>query len=119
MRTKEFFILAITGLTTICLATAVWAAPQKMKMTTEIPSSITIADKVETGIGTLTFEDGFPTEETAQKIYDQLDFQRAVESVMMTTPGASVHAFAQAIRKYGPDNEIAIIWPRMDSKVHC
>ena len=117
MRTKEFFILAITGLTTICLATAVLAAPQKMKMTTEIPSSITIADKVETGIGTLTFEDGFPTEETAQKIYDQLDFQRAVESVMMTTPGASVHAFAQAIRKYGPDNETAIIWPRMDSKV--
>ena len=117
MKTKEFFILAITGLTTICLATAVWAAPPKMKMTTEIPSSITIADKVETSIGALTFEDGFPTEETAQKIYDQLDFQRAVESVMMTTPGASVHAFAQAIRKYGPDNETAIIWPRMDSKV--
>ncbi|MGB5747733.1 MAG: DUF1254 domain-containing protein, partial [Desulfobacterales bacterium] len=117
MKTKEFFILAITGLTTICLSTAVWAAPPKMKMTTEIPSSITIADKVETSIGALTFEDGFPTEETAQKIYDQLDFQRAVESVMMTTPGASVHAFAQAIRKYGPDNETAIIWPRMDSKV--
>jgi hypothetical protein len=46
-----------------------------------------------------------------------LDFQRAVESVMMTTPGASVHAFAQANRKYGPDNEAALIWPRMDSKV--
>ena len=92
-------------------------SPSKMKMTTRIPQEITIADKVETSVGTLTFEDGFPTEETAQKIYDQLDFQRAVESVMMTTPGASVHAFAQANRKYGPDNVAALIWPRMDSKV--
>jgi hypothetical protein len=70
MKTKEFFILAIAGLTAICLSTAVCAAPPKMKMTTEIPSSITIADKVETSIGTLTFEDVFPTEDTAQKIYD-------------------------------------------------
>ena len=52
-----------------------------MKMTTEIPKSIMIEDKIESRIGTLTFEDGFPTEETAQKIYDQLDFQRAVERV--------------------------------------
>ena len=92
-------------------------APPKMKMTTEIPASIEIPDEVETRLGTLRFEGGFPTEETAQMIYDQLDFQRAVESVMMTTPGASVHAFAQANRKYGPDNVTAIIWPRMDSKV--
>ena len=91
--------------------------PAKMKMTTEIPPEITIADKVESRIGTLTFEDGFPTEETAQKIYDQLDFQRAVESVMMTTPAASLTGFRNGIREYGPDNETAIIWPRMDSKV--
>jgi len=41
-----------------------------------------IPERVDSRIGTLTFEDGFPTEETANKIYDQLDFQRAVESVM-------------------------------------
>lgn len=103
--------LMITGTSTLA------RQPPKMKMTTQIPAEITIADKVETSIGALTFKDGFPTEETAQKIYDQLDFQRAVESVMMTTPGASVHAFAQANRKYGADNEAALIWPRMDSKV--
>ena len=62
--------------------------PPKMKMTTDIPASIQIPDAVETRLGTLRFEDGFPTEETAQKIYDQLDFQRAVESVIMTTPAA-------------------------------
>lgn len=93
------------------------SAPPTMEMTTEIPADIAIADTVETSIGTLTFDDGFPTEETAQKVYDQLDFQRAVEAVMMTTPGASVHAFAKANRELGPDNQAAIIWPRMDSKV--
>ncbi len=96
MKTINFLTLALAILLATSLTTVSRAAPPKMKMTTEIPPEITIADKVETSIGDLTFEDGFPTEETAQKIYDQLDFQRAVESVMMTTPGASVHAFAQA-----------------------
>ena len=96
---------------------ALAAQPPAMKMTTEIPPEITIPDRVATRIGTLEFEGGFPTEETAAKIYDQLDFQRAVESVMMTTPGASLSAFRNAIRQYGPDNETAIIWPRMDSEV--
>ena len=118
MKLTSLFTLAACGLMATNIAVAMSSSPPpKMKMTTEIPPEITIADKVKTSIGDLTFEDGFPTEETAQKIYDQLDFQRAVESVMMTTPGASVHAFAQAIRKYGPDNETAVIWPRMDSKV--
>ena len=90
----------------------------RMKMTTEIPPAITIPDEVETRLGTLRFEDGFPTEETAQKIYDQLDFQRAVESVILTTPAASLTGFRNGIREYGPDNQTAIIWEeRMDSKV--
>ena len=71
------------------------APPPKMKMTTEIPASIKIPDVVETRLGTLRFEDGFPTEETAQKIYDQLDFQRAVESVILTTPAALVDRIPQ------------------------
>ncbi len=40
--------------------------PTAMKMTTEIPASIEIPDEVETRLGTLRFEGGFPTEETAQ-----------------------------------------------------
>ena len=42
-----------------------WAKPPKMKMTTDIPVSITTPDKVKTRIGTLEFFDGFPTEATA------------------------------------------------------
>ena len=61
-----------------------------MKMTTEIPANVLIPDKVETRLGTLEFFDGVPTAETAQKIWDNQDFSRAVESMIMTTPAASL-----------------------------
>jgi hypothetical protein len=35
-------------------------------------------DSVGTRIGTLRFEKGYPTPETARKLYDEMDFQRAV-----------------------------------------
>jgi hypothetical protein len=47
----------------------------KMKMTTDIPQSLTTPDKVETRIGTLNFFDGFPDKATVEKVYDNLDFQ--------------------------------------------
>ncbi|MEJ2333969.1 MAG: hypothetical protein P8Y08_14485, partial [Desulfobulbaceae bacterium] len=40
-------------------------------------------DKIETNFGTLEFEYGaYPTEETAQKIYDEMDLQRATQAYM-------------------------------------
>jgi hypothetical protein len=53
--------------------------PQKYKMTTSIPPEITVPDSVETRLGTLKYFDGLPDKETVQKVYDNLDFQRAVE----------------------------------------
>jgi hypothetical protein len=117
MKVKPFIPLALAGAMFASMSTFAGEAT-KMKMTTEIPESIKIPDVVESRIGTLQFEDGFPTEETAQKVYDQLDFQRGVESVILTTPGGSLAGFRKGIREYGPDNETAIIWEeRMDSKV--
>ena len=63
----------VVGLT---VSSAVAQAP-KMKMTTEIPTGIATPDKVETRLGTLTSVDGVPDAATAQKVYDNLDFQRA------------------------------------------
>ncbi|WP_222435026.1 DUF1254 domain-containing protein [Falsiphaeobacter marinintestinus] len=105
-------------LVSTCLGSLVLADGTAMKFTTDIPPEITIPDTLETRFGTLTFDGGFPTEETAQKIYDQIDFQRAVESVLMTTPGASLQGFRKGMQEFGPDNETAVIWTqRMDSKV--
>ncbi len=87
------------------------------KMTTQMPENVLLPDEVETRLGTLKFFDGVPTAETAAKVWDQLDFQRAVECMILTTPAASLSGFRRGIREYGPDNETAIIWAdRLDSK---
>ncbi len=89
-----------------------------MKMTTEIPANVQTPDRTETRLGALEFVDGFPTAETSQKVWDHLDFSRAVEVMIMTTPAASLVGFRKGIRQWGPDNETMIIWEgRMDSKV--
>ena len=110
MKMKSLAIMAITGLMVASLTTAAWAAPPKYKMTTEIPANVITPDKVETSIGTLEFNDGFPTEETAKKVWDNLDFVRAVEAMIMTTPAASLVGFRKGIRDFGPDNETMIYW---------
>ena len=57
---------------------------------TPIPSSIITPDKVETRIGTLEFFDGFPSPETTQKVYDNLDFLRGVEVFLNGIPITSL-----------------------------
>ncbi len=54
--------------------------PAKFKMTTEIPQGIATPDVVNTRLGQLKFFDGFPDDSTVEKLYDNLDFQRAVQA---------------------------------------
>ena len=114
--------LTIVSLTVTCLLAASLVLPAradtpKFKMTTDVPDNVLIPDEVDTRLGTLKFFDGVPTEETAAKVWDHLDFQRAVESMILTTPAASLSGFRRGIREFGPDNETAIIWEeRLDSK---
>ena len=49
-------------------------------------------DKVETPIGTLEFFDSLPTPETSQKVWDNLDFMRGVETFLNGIPIASLEA---------------------------
>ena len=107
------------GLVALCLTALlpVAAGAQQMVMTTDVPDGISAPDELETRFGTLTFRDGFPTPETTQAVYDQLDFQRALEAALMTTPAASLAAFRNANRERGPDNTSGLLWRRMDSKV--
>jgi hypothetical protein len=57
-----------------------------------IPPQIMTPDTVQTRIGTLKFADGVPTPETAQAIYDNLDFLRGVEVFLDFVPAASMEA---------------------------
>jgi hypothetical protein len=116
MRCKPIALLGAGLLAAACASVALAGAP-KMKMTTDIPTNVITPDKTETRLGTLEFVDGVPTEATSQKVWDHLDFSRAVEAMIMTTPAASLVGFRNGIRQWGPDNETMIYWHgRLDSK---
>ena len=65
------------------------------------PVSITTPDTVESRIGTLKFEDGAPSKETAEKVYDNLDFTYAFRAFTDTFKGVSVQAALEGFRAAG------------------
>ncbi len=82
---------------------------KQYKMTTEIPAGILTPDTVETRLGTLKFFDGFPDEATVQKVYDNLDFQRAVQAYLTALPAAWLHAVRTGCLTCGPANQTLLI----------
>ena len=55
-------------------------------------------DRVETRLGTLQFTDGFPDDATVEKVFDNLDFQHAVQAFLTTMPAASLVAMPESVR---------------------
>jgi hypothetical protein len=93
------------------ISTAV--AQLRYKMSTPIPPSIPIPDHVETRIGTLNFFDGFPDKVTTDKLYDNLDFQRAVQSYLLGLPVVSQWANRKGILEWGPANSTVPIFEQL------
>jgi hypothetical protein len=93
------------------------SAKIKMKMTTDIPPDITTPDSVETRIGTLRFEGGYPDAATVAKLYDNLDFQRGVDVFLNSFQGASLVALRRGLREVGAvDGAVGVFDTLMDSK---
>ena len=84
------------------------AAP-RMKMTTDIPLSITTPDAVQTRIGTPKFFDGFPDKATVDKVYDNLDFHRGVQAYLTALPAVSIEGARGGVTGFGPVNQTALI----------
>ena len=111
MRTRNTIVLAVVGLMVISMALPVLAgdtdenrnlfetagAKQTNKDFKPAPENI------ETNFGTLEFElEAFPTEETIQKIYDEMDLQRATQAYMDFMPALSVYGIVKShIRDFG------------------
>ena len=72
-----------------------------MVTTRPIPAKIMTPDRVETRIGTLEFADGFPTEATAELLFDHLDFLRGVEAFLNGVPAASLEAMRIGMEEVG------------------
>ena len=82
----------------------------------ETLKSLSAPDKIETSAGTLEFKDGAPTAETAEKVYDTLDFTRALNVYNNSFRGASAYAIREGLRSIGAeDNDVVIFSELMDS----
>ena len=61
-------------------------------MATVREPSFAAPDTIETRLGTLTYEHGFPTPETTRSVWDELDYQRAVQAYLWAYPAVSIHS---------------------------
>jgi len=103
-----FATIVITGFATY---------PATAQSDTKIPLSVSTPDRVDTRIGRLEFHDGQPSEETLEKVYDNLDFSHAVRAFSDTLQGVSIHAVRKGIASVGAkDNEVIIFSELMDAK---
>ncbi|MCK4502469.1 MAG: hypothetical protein KAU22_05495 [Desulfuromonadales bacterium] len=87
MTIRKLFTLAIAILSVIGLTGTAWGKGYNMKMTTPIPVEITTPDRVESRLGTLYFKNSMPDQATIDKVYDHLDFSRAVDVYLNTLSG--------------------------------
>jgi hypothetical protein len=116
MKTTLFLSLVFLGLAFLTPAAVVQAA-DKPKMATQTPAGIAAPAEVKTRLGTLKTIDGFPDKATLEKVYDNLDFQRGVQTVLTAMPAASLAAMRRGMREFGPDNQTVLQFPtHMDSK---
>lgn len=74
-----------------------------------LPASQAVAETINSQFGQLNFEAGYPTTETVQKLYDELDFQRGVQAYLWALPMASYGAMADAHKALGADSHTAVI----------
>jgi hypothetical protein len=95
---------------------ALLALPAAAQVSQETLNSLSTPDKVETRVGTLEFEDGAPSAATAQKVFDALDFTRALNAYNNSFRGASAYAIAKGLESIGAkDNDVAIFSDLMDA----
>ncbi len=74
-------------------------------------------DQTETRLGTLTSVDGVPSAETAEAVYEHLDFVHALNAYLDGFAGASTYAIRKGFHEAGvKDNEILIFSELMGSE---
>ncbi len=84
----------------------------------DITKATSIADKVQTVAGELTFFDGVPTGNTSTLVYDYLDRARGVDVYLNNVGAVSIYSLQMALAEQGADapNKIAIWEQLMDSR---
>lgn len=81
-----------------------------------VPAAITTPDKLETVLGTYEFADGVPSEATAAKAFELVDFTYAYRAFMDNFRGVSIAAIRKGLQDVGvKDGEVLLFSELMDS----
>ncbi len=81
-----------------------------------IPQSLVTPDRVETRIGTLNFENGVPSDDTARRVYDNIDYTYAYRAFVDNMRGVSIQALREGMEGLGmKENDVLIFSELMDS----
>lgn len=76
------------------------------------------AETIDTKVGKLEFQSGYPTKETVQKLYDELDFQRAVQLYLWSNMMASYGAIRDSLVTLGIDSFGAALFQESANPKH-
>jgi len=110
MRNPCFLLIGALCLLALPVSGVAQVSPETLE-------SLSTPDKVHTRLGELEYHDGAPSDATAQKIYDEMAFIRAVNVYNNSFRGASAYAIREGFRSVGvEDNTILIYSKLMDSK---
>jgi len=104
---------ALVVLFAVVFSVAVSSTSAQYKNSTPIPPSIPAPDKVETPFGTVHMNDGFPDKESADKLYNMLDFQRAVQGYLLGLPPVSVWGLRKGVLEWGSANSTVPIFENL------
>jgi hypothetical protein len=61
-----------------------------------VPLALAEGETIDTRIGKLIFESGYPSQETVQKLYDEMDFQRASQAYLWGLPAVGLNEWRKA-----------------------
>jgi hypothetical protein len=113
-------VRTVTSCLALVAAVAVQAQPlvgppadPQFRYSTPMPPGVATPDTMETRLGTLRFEGGVPDLASTEKLFDNLDFQRAVQAYLLGLPPVKQLANREAMLSVGPANLTVPIWEQM------
>ena len=70
-------------------------------------------DRLDTRLGALTFADGVPSDETAERVYDHLDFLHGVNAYLNSFAGASTYAIRNGFHEVGVEDNSVLLFSEL------
>ena len=84
-----------------------------MTISSDMLSSISAPEQLETRLGTLDFVDGVPSDEAVEMVYDHLDFVHALNVYLDGFAAASTYAIRKGFHEAGADDNAIIIFSEL------